>query len=127
MVYGMGGSVLFRAAVILVLLGSLVAAFLWLPAVGDPSAKALQYSVAREVGGNLLLEGDACRKAGPSRWRCGVLDEQGSVTIDYRVALDGRCWQAVKRSSGEEGPPLARRASECVRWRDQLRLYQRLF
>jgi hypothetical protein len=125
-VYGMGGSVLFRAAVVLVLLGTPIAAFLWLPAIGDPSPEALQYSVAREVGANMAFEGDTCRRVEPFRWRCGVLDRQASGTVVYRVTLDGRCWQAVKRRNGEEGKPLAKRASGCVRWRDQLRLYQRV-
>ena len=35
----------------------LVAAFLWLPAVGSPSGDALQYSLTRNAGGSLLLGG----------------------------------------------------------------------
>jgi hypothetical protein len=119
-------SVLSRAALILALLFAPVAAYLWLPAIGTPSPKALQYSVAREVGSDLALDVGTCREVEQSGWRCEVFDGHGSEMVTYALALDGRCWRAVKRTNGEEGPPLANRASACVRWRDQLRLYQRL-
>jgi hypothetical protein len=105
-----------------------IAAYLWLPAVGAVSPKALDYSVAREAGGTPLLGTEPCRRRPGRAWRCSVYDTSGSGRAAYRVEMTGsRCWQARKDegSSGEE-QPLPRSVSGCVGIRDQLRIVERL-
>ncbi|MEA2378431.1 MAG: hypothetical protein QOD13_2338, partial [Thermoleophilaceae bacterium] len=82
--------------------------------------------MTRHVGGSLLFSDIFdCRARSSSISMCDISDASGSGVATYRVRIDGRCWEAVKVSSytREEGPPfLNRRASACVRWRDQVRL-----
>jgi hypothetical protein len=105
-----------------------VLALLFLPAIGGVSAKALNYSVAREADGSVTPGFESCRrhkKEGP--WTCAVLDRQGSDTVAYRVRMTGsRCWRGRKISRfTEDGPPLEHRPTGCVKFRDQLRLVAR--
>ena len=111
-------------AVILVLGG---AAYLYSPAVGRPSAKALNYSLGSEVRGQTLF--GRCKRRGERLWRCDVGDSQGSGSATYRLRMDSRsCWHAWKLTpdSQEEGPPLKRQANACVKLHDQVRLFTRL-
>lgn len=104
-------------------------AYVYVPAFGPPSGNALNHSIAREVGGSVPTLGDErCLRDGEAAWNCGVYDSQASGTVWYRVAVIEGCWRAQKRKGQgfEEGPPLKRRASGCVKARDQLRLVQRL-
>jgi len=104
-----------------------VVAFLFVPAIGGVSGKALDYSVIREADGSYVLGVDACQRKDDEVWKCGVVDQQGSTTVSYRVTMSGsRCWRAEKISRfREDGPPLEPRPSGCVKLRDQLRLFDR--
>ena len=109
----------------------LAVSFLWLPAIGSPSSRALQYSLTRNAGGSLLLGGGLydCRRRPSAVWICEVPDISNSGTARYRVLMHGRrCWHARKVSPDkwEEGPPLERHVSGCVKWRDQVRLMDRV-
>ncbi|MGI8592899.1 MAG: hypothetical protein ACR2ML_00760 [Solirubrobacteraceae bacterium] len=111
------------APIALVLLG--FGAHLLLPA----SPEALHYSVTRGVGGPPGLGPAGCRERGDDRWRCDVLDTQGSGSLEYAVRMDGRrCWRARRLSppGGEEGEPLPGRAKGCVGVRDRLRFNDRI-
>jgi hypothetical protein len=118
--------VLVRVVAILVLA---VLAYAFLPAVGDVSGKALDASVTREVGGSKWSDLNyPCRHRGEHAWTCEVSERQGSGAVSYRVTMPGsRCWRATKLSSGgEEGPPLEKRPTGCVKLRDQIRPIQRV-
>jgi hypothetical protein len=111
----------------LLVIGAL--AYFFLPAIGTPSARALQYSLASEVGGDTDL-GDVwkCKRRQGTLWVCDVGDSQGSGAATYRLRTeDRRCWQARKLTpdSQEEGPALERRSSACVKLHDQVRLLER--
>jgi hypothetical protein len=114
----------------LVIVASLVAGYLWLPAIGDPSPQALQYSLTRAAGGEVSGSLPGCDKRGRNRWRCDVSDSHGSGSGTYRLRMAGtRCWRARRVSPKTDGgepryPP--RRTTGCVMWRDQLRLASRL-
>ena len=114
----------------LALLVGLVAAYLFLPAIGSISPRALQRSVTHRVGGSLPAESDRCRRRGGETWDCEIRDAQGSGRAVYRVTKQGRrCWQARKASAAasEEGPPLLPLISRgCVELRDQLRPAERI-
>ncbi len=110
---------------LLLVLALPVLAFSFLPAVGSPSAQALNYSVTREVDGSVTLGVSACDR-GQDVWVCEVYDESNSGSATYRVRLDGSCWTAVKTGGFGEEVPLPQRASGCVRFRDQLRLFDRI-
>jgi hypothetical protein len=108
-------------AILLVLLGG---AFVYLPAVGSYSRQALNYSVSKRVGGSVIGVGP-CRKQARHRFRCQVADSEGSGGATYQVTVDGRCWKArMAHDYGHEGK-LERRANGCLKWRDQLRLFDR--
>jgi hypothetical protein len=112
------------------IVASLVAGYLWLPAIGDPSPQALQYSLTRAAGGSSSGFVPGCDERGRDRWTCEVSESHGSGSGTYRLRMDDtRCWRARKVAPNrlEEGPlDLTRRASGCVMWRDQLRLDSRL-
>jgi hypothetical protein len=103
-------------------------AFFFAPAVGAPSAAAINWSIARHAGGSLLLGIDQCRERRPGLSLCDVPDSSNSGSATYRVQLDGRCYRArkVTTDSNEEGPYLPRVVNECVALRDQLRPLDRL-
>ena len=116
------------AGAVILVLGT--AAYVYSPAIGTPSAKALNYSLGTEVGGAPLL-GDVykCKPRGERLWQCDVADSQGSGSATYRLRIEGRlCWHAWKLTpdSREEGEPLKRRANACVKLHDQVRLLTRL-
>jgi hypothetical protein len=114
----------------LAIVAALIGGFVWLPAIGQPSPQALEYSLTRAADGSLGGFAPGCDERGRDQWRCHVSDSHGSGSGTYRLRMDGRrCWRARKVSPNnhEEGPPfLPRRTSGCVMWRDQLRLYSRL-
>jgi hypothetical protein len=110
--------------VLVVLLVAGFGAFLYLPAIGSFSAKALDHSVTDRVGGQLLFI-HPCRRTGRHAFRCEVADSRGSGGATYVVAAHGRCWKARRLGRASSEGKLKRRASGCVRWRDQLRLLDR--
>jgi hypothetical protein len=97
--------------------------FLYLT-VGPVSGSALNYSVTRQVGGSVALGVPECRDR-QGVWVCEVPDASNSGSATYRVRRDGRCWTALRIRSGAEFP-LPRRASGCLSFRDQLRLFDRI-
>jgi hypothetical protein len=103
--------------------------FLFLPAIGGASRAALSYSVTREVGAGVVFGSHGCFRAKGPGWRCHVEGSQGSSsTVYYRVTMDGdHCWQAIKTTRHEDAAPRKPRASGCVKFRDQLRLGERLW
>jgi len=107
----------------------LIAAMLWLPAIGTPSGDALRHSLEGRTGGYGLGDLYGCEQRADGIHACEVLDSGGSSTVKYRVRMDGRCWHARKTSSEtyEEPPRLERRLSGCVEFGDQVRLYERAF
>jgi hypothetical protein len=109
-------------ALLLVLAGG---AFLYLPAIGSFSREALNYSVSKRVGGSALLGVDPCKRETRHRFRCGVTDKSGSGGATYLVTVRGRCWKARRLGRANSGDGLAHQKSGCVRWRDQLRLFDR--
>lgn len=112
--------VLMAAALVFVLM------WLFAPAVGPVSKEALYWSVAGDVGGTSLLGSRGCRLRRGTEWRCAILDGQGSGTADYVVWLDGDCWRARRTSAESFEGQMAERASGCVKFRDQLRLLDRV-
>jgi hypothetical protein len=127
----LGRAVLTFTAAGSVSLALLVAAFFLLPAIGSPSGDALQYSLTRNAGGSLVLGGVYdCERRSSAIQVCDISDAHNSGKGRYRVRMDGRrCYHARKFSpdAWEEGPPhLEHRVSGCVKWRDQLRLMDRL-
>ena len=122
--------VLIVAAVGALGIAALPAAFFWLPAIGGPSNDALQYSVAREVGGGLLVNIFECQDRSASVRICEVSDASGSGSARYRVQMEGRrCWHALKITPNtyeESRPYLDRRATGCVGFRDQIRFFDRI-
>jgi hypothetical protein len=123
------GVLIFTAAGALAI-AALPAAFFWLPAIGTPSNDALQYSLARTVGSDLVVNIYDCRERSESVRVCEVSDASGSGFARYRVRMDGRrCWRAVKTTSNryEEGSDyLDLRAHGCVGFREQIRLFDRI-
>jgi hypothetical protein len=118
--FGATGTVLIVAA---------LAGLFFLPAIGEPSAKAAHYSLTREVGGTLFEGVYSCSERGADVWRCEVADAHGSGSATFRVSMDGRrCWRATKLTPDafEEGPPLDDHPKGCVSLRDQVRLYHRM-
>ena len=113
------------ALVLLVLCVAGALAFLYLPAIGSFSPKALNYSVTKKAGGSVLTTTSPCRRARKRVYRCSVSDSGGSGGATYVVTLVGRCWKAHRDGGGFEGQ-LKRHAKGCVRWRDQLRLVDRI-
>jgi hypothetical protein len=108
-----------------------IAALLWLPAIGSPSGDSLRYSLMRKAGGSMLM-GDlyGCEKRSSGMRICEVPDIQNSGVARYRVRLDGRCWHARKISPDkweEQSSPMKRHVSDCVQFRDQVRLFERAF
>jgi hypothetical protein len=105
-------------------------AYLFFPAIGTPSRRALHYSLANEAGGTTLFEDIyKCRHEQREFWRCDVADPSGSGVATYRLRMDGRrCWHARKLTpdSPEEAPALGHQPSSCVKLHDQIRLLNRL-
>jgi hypothetical protein len=91
---------------------------------GPISGEALNYSVTRQVGGSVALGVPECRDR-QDVWVCEVPDASNSGSATYRVRRDGRCWTAQKLAADEE-IPLPPRASGCLSFRDQLRLFDRI-
>jgi hypothetical protein len=117
---------LIRMGLVLALLLVLAAgAFLYLPAIGSFSRKALNYSVTKKVGGSVIARVEPCAKQAKHRFRCPVSDKSGSGGADYVVTLNGRCWKARRLGRANFEGELARRKSGCVKWRDQLRVFDR--
>jgi hypothetical protein len=114
----------------LIIVASLVAGYLWLPAIGDPSPEALQHSLTRAAGGKVSGSLPGCDERGRNGWSCDVSDSHGSGRETYRLRMtDTRCWRARKVSPNpakEGARDLPRRTTGCVMWRDQLRLASRL-
>ena len=111
---------LFKLIKPLVLLVVLVAVYLLAPAIGGPSGKALHARVMAEVGATPVGT-TTCQRRGTVTWRCSVRAEGASYPTTYSVRLDGRCFTARRTAAGgSDGKPLARRASGCVKLRDQL-------
>ena len=117
---------LLRMGLVLALLLVLAAgAFVFLPAVGSFSREALNYSVSKRVGGSVVVGVDPCRRQARDRFRCEVADKSGSGGASYLVTVNGRCWKARRLGRARFEGELARRKSGCVKWRDQLRLFDR--
>jgi membrane protein implicated in regulation of membrane protease activity len=126
---GLARALVASAAAIVVAGVLLIAAWLWLPAIGSPSGDAVRYSITREVGGSTSAVGlHTCETRTSGLLVCEVADVSSSGFARYRVRLDGRCWRARKVSPDhweEQIKPMKRRASGCVEFRDQLRFYER--
>jgi hypothetical protein len=104
-----------------ILVAVLVGAYVYAPALGNVSGKAVQRSVVRELDGTGGAGAPrACRRIREGRWRCSVQRFQGdSAPPSYSVRMrDRRCWTATLRAGDSE--PLARRATGCAGLRDQL-------
>ena len=91
----------------------LLAAFLFLPAIGAPSDEALAYSLTQEAGGSVLLGVSGCQERPAGVQICNVSDTSNSGSGRYRVRMDGgRCYHARKTSpdrlGGGRPPPQAR-------------------
>lgn len=121
------------ALTLLVLCVGAALAFLYLPAVGSVSPRALNYSVTKKAGGSVIASVGPCRRSGERDkrggervYRCSVSDSGGSGGATYVVKVDGRCWKARRLGKGGFDGELRRRADGCVRWRDQLRLFDRI-
>ena len=103
----------------LLLVAVLVGVYLYAPAIGTPSGKAVQNSVERGLDAPSVGGPEACRRIREARWRCSVQRFQGdSSPPSYSVRMrDRRCWTATLRAGDNE--PLPRRATGCVQLRDQ--------
>jgi hypothetical protein len=106
-----------------VLLAILIAAYIFVPAIGTVSAQALHHSVSGVVGGSYAAGPRSCHAPHGTTHRCDVLAASGSYPTRYTVRLDGRCWTA-RRSATDHSLPA--RAHGCVKLRDQLRLLDRV-
>ena len=60
-----------------ILIAALVVAYLYVPAVGSVSGKAVQRSVVGELDGSGDGGPTACRRVREGRWRCSVQRFQG--------------------------------------------------
>lgn len=104
-------------------------AYLFAPATSF-SAAALGHSVAGEASDNRDFESSPCSRRRAGGWACEARDPAASASVTYRVEMDdSRCWHGRRTSPGhdEDGKPLPRRISGCLKLRDQLRLWERLF
>jgi hypothetical protein len=97
-----------------------VLAYRFMPPIGSVSAKALSYSMALHFDGADIGSSNCHRQAERS-FTCSV--SNGSGGDQYRVTLHGRCWTATRAGGSAR---YGARAHGCVRWRDQLRIWQRL-
>ena len=109
-----------------------VAAYRYSPAIGTPSPTALNYSLSGKVGADWQSSIQLpCVRRSSQTWRCEVWDSEGSGSVTYIVAMDGRrCWHARSvggSAASAEGGPLRDPASGCVMLSDQLRLLSRIF
>jgi hypothetical protein len=109
-------------ALLLVLAGG---AFLYLPAIGSFSRRALSYSVTKGADGSVIAGVDPCRKEANHRFRCIVAGASESQGAEYAVTVHGRCWKARRIGRGDVGGKFPRQKSGCVKWRDQLRVFDR--
>jgi hypothetical protein len=117
---------LIRMGLVLALLLVLTAgAFLYLPAIGSFSRRALSYSVTKAVDGSVIADVNPCRKQGKHRFRCIVSGATESQGAEYVVTVNGRCWKARRIGAGDIGGKFPRQKSGCVKWRDQLRVFDR--
>jgi hypothetical protein len=94
------------------------------------SPRTLGYSVAGETSGTGLLGSMPCRRRATHTWACDVWNQGGSGTVTYEVEMDGsRCWHGHRTTRGwdEDGHPLPREVSDCLKIRDQMRLWDRVF
>ena len=117
----------------LVVLALLAGVAIWfLPAFGEPSPKAMSYSVSRVTDGELPPSVKRCTREDDQRpWRCWVDDPRESTPALYWVWMDGRrCWKArspmIVRQGARAGS-LPASAEGCVGLRDQVRVVERLF
>ncbi|MSO40928.1 MAG: hypothetical protein EXQ70_03385 [Solirubrobacterales bacterium] len=94
---------------------------------GKVDADSLDSSLARSVGES--SSGACSRGPNEEHWRCYTrratktigCSPTCSLTTGYRVTVDGHCWNATT-TRGER-----KTAEGCVRWRDNLRLWDRFF
>ena len=117
-----------RVIVVLVSVASLpvVAALIYffVPATSF-SPEALGYSVVGETGGHNIFESQPCERAAKDGWTCQVWSNVRSGEVNYRVEMDGsRCWHGRRTDAA---PDLPREVSGCLKVRDQLRLWDRVF
>jgi hypothetical protein len=100
-----------------------------LPAIDEPSATALQFSVADEVDGEPGIVSHGCTSVRNRHvWRCEVWDSSDSGGADYRVEMDGRaCWRGRRLGPSGGEQPFPGTVDGCVRLNDQTRLFYRLF
>jgi hypothetical protein len=104
-----------------ILIALLVAAYIYVPAIGDVSGEALHVDLVTEAGGTTGLGPQSCRKRTSTTWRCSVFAKGGSDPATYSVRMrDRTCWTARRSESQRGGDRLDRRARGCVRLRDQL-------
>lgn len=103
-----------------ILVAALAAAYLFVPAVGDVSAKSLHRGVATSVGGS-GADG-SCSRRGTKTWRCRVYADGGTAPATFTVRMtDRRCWSARLLRGQVGGEPLDQRARNCLHLRDQVR------
>jgi hypothetical protein len=115
--------VVLGTAAVLLVVAALV--YFFVPATSF-SPEALGYSVTRETGGHGPFEGSRpCEPDGKDRWRCEVWSMVRSGYVNYRVEMEAsRCWHGRRAAPGRGLP---REVSGCLKVRDQLRLWDRVF
>ena len=99
-------------------------AYLYSPPIGEVTARDLQHSLARALGGDTKL-GFECTNVASGLWRCPVHDASvpGSSAV-YELKRDGRrCWTANQTYLGRTHLDI--HANGCVGLRDQVRLDER--
>ena len=101
-----------------VALVAFVLAYLYLPPIGSYSPRALSYSLTLRLGG--ATDFSHCERRGKHVYACAV--SNGSGGSSFRVRTHGRCWSARRTMGGDLKP----RVKGCVRWRDQLRIWEHL-
>ena len=93
---------------------ALVAAYLFVPLVGDVSGKPLhraRHDRGRRRG---RRRPTSCAKRGTVTWRCRSMPTAGNHPATYSVRMDGRCWsRAAHHAPGRRRA--ARRAGERLR------------
>jgi hypothetical protein len=115
---------LFKLIKPLILVIALVAAWLFVPAIGDVNGKTLQRSVAGGLDAKASVDG--CRRRGTVTWRCRVTAGRNDDPAEYSVRMrSGRCWSARRTSRAGNSRSLSAgvtppaRASGCAHLRDQ--------
>jgi hypothetical protein len=103
----------------LILVIALVAAYFYVPLLGDVSAKPLHRGVSAGVGGT--DDRGSCVRRGTKTWRCRVYADGGYQAATYTVRMtDERCWSARLINGQIGGEPLEQRVRRCLHLRDQL-------